>query len=154
MSTRCQIGFYTEKPTKKTIKEPEALIYRHSDGYPDTENGVLECILPFLKWWKTARGISDTEYISARLLQYMANKYDQQTIEIEKEFKTEKSEVNLTGTLGHGISKHFHYDIEYYYAIYPDMLEVYDVKHKCLDKKNHKYDWDNPIFKLIKTIEI
>jgi hypothetical protein len=35
MSTRCQIGFYPEKPTKDTLQNPDALIYKHSDGYPE-----------------------------------------------------------------------------------------------------------------------
>jgi len=34
----------------------------------------------------------------------------------------------FTGTLGHGISKEFHSDIEFYYRIYPNIVEVYDVK--------------------------
>lgn len=47
MSTRCQIGFYEAE--EKDLDNFEALIYRHSDGYPDTEHGVLAAIVPFLQ---------------------------------------------------------------------------------------------------------
>ncbi len=39
MSTRCQIGFY--EPRQKDLTKFEALIYRHSDGYPDTDCGTV-----------------------------------------------------------------------------------------------------------------
>ena len=78
MSTRCQIGVYENKD--KSLKEFDVLLYRHSDGYPgkadNSEGGVLPEIIPFLKWWKSQRGISDTEYAGARLLQWLCNNYD------------------------------------------------------------------------------
>ena len=78
MSTRCQIGIYENGKAK--FKEFYALLYRHSDGYPGTIDGkkwgVLTDVVPFLRWWKTQRGISDLEYTSARLLQYLCNTYD------------------------------------------------------------------------------
>ena len=128
MSTRCQIGFYESKDSK--IEDPKALIYRHSDGYPGDlpkeEYGVLQDIVPFLRWFKKARGINDTEYVAARLLQWLCNQYDgfvQMTA--PRSFEEDKA---FTGLLGHGICKEFHIDIEYYYRIYPDAVEVYDVK--------------------------
>lgn len=120
MSTRCQIGVYSTRPSKETIKDFEALLYRHSDGYPDTKNGVLNDVVPFLKWWKTERGLDDTEYVSARLLQHLCNLYDKAS--------TYDKPSPFTGTLGHGISRSFHWDIEYYYAVYPDGVDVYDVR--------------------------
>jgi hypothetical protein len=39
MSTRCQIGIYSNE--KSAIDCPDILIYRHSDGYPDTDCGVV-----------------------------------------------------------------------------------------------------------------
>lgn len=112
MSTRSQIGFYKERNSK--LKSWEALIYRHSDGYPE---GVLPDIIPFLRWWKGSRGISDLEYCSARLLQYLCNQYDGTDI-VNKDY---------TGTLGHGICNQFHGDIEYFYFVYPNGVKVYDV---------------------------
>ena len=34
MSTRCQIGFYAQG--NDNLLKPDALLYRHSDGYPGT----------------------------------------------------------------------------------------------------------------------
>lgn len=128
MSTRCQIGFYEEE--EKDLSKFEALLYRHSDGYPDTEYGVVAAVLPFLKWWANGRGVHDFEYCAARLLQYLCNEYDGRTASYRNEansvFAPETPE-EFTGTLGHGISKHFHGDIEYLYAIRPSRVEVYEV---------------------------
>ena len=50
----------------------------------------------------------------------------------------------FTGTLGHGISTGFHGDIEYFYAIHPDKLEVYKVPH----------DENCATWKVVKTIKL
>jgi hypothetical protein len=143
MSTRSQLGFYRKEPAKATLKKWEALIYRHSDGYPDA---VLPDIIPFLKWWKSKRGITDLEYCSARLLQYLCNEYDNHSKEFEKKIgKTALSnDGDYTGIYGHGICKAFHGDIEYYYAIYPNKVQIYSVG---FDKKEK--DW-----KLLITIDL
>lgn len=148
MSTRCQIGFYSKKEQK--IDDFEALIYRHSDGYPGkpdgTEYGVLEDIMPFLNWFAGARGISGVEYVSARLLQYLCNQYDGDKEAQIKEYSHTASQVSLefTGSLGHGICNDFHGDIEYFYKIYPNAVEVYETEWDSKPK-----DW-----KLIETHQI
>lgn len=141
MSTRCQIGVY--RKDEKDLNKWEALIYRRSDGYPE---GVLPDIIPFLKWFKTARGISDTEYVSARLLQWLTNEYDGVTAEIQKELKTtlpqhlsNDTTSGYTGTLGFGICKDFHGDIEYFYAVYPNGVRVYEVTYS--EKKQDPSKW-------------
>lgn len=123
MSTRSQIGIYQNN--KKPLTEFEALLYRHSDGYP---SGVLPDIMPFLSWWSKNRGIDDTEYVSARLLQYLCNKHDEQSKELAKKYPMVSEEYSdeFTGTLGYGICKQFHWDIEYFYAISPEGVRVYD----------------------------
>jgi len=100
MSTRCQIGFYESKPTD--LNKWEALIYRHSDGYPDTEHGVIATILPILADFNTNRGLEDSEYASAWLVAQLKTDY-----------------LNI------GISKDFHWDIRYFYAVYPSQVDVY-----------------------------
>lgn len=120
MSTRCQIGVYNKKEDK--FEDFQALIYRHADGYPSE---VLPEIEKFLKDWKERRGIEDAEYCGARLLQYLCNNKDL-----------------FTGTLGYGICNNFHEDIEYFYKIYPDAIEVY----KC------EFDSKPESWKLIETI--
>ena len=139
MSTRSQIGFYKNKETP--IDKFEALLYRHSDGYPA---GVLPDILPFLSWWRKARGIGDLEYCSARLLQYLCNEYDKHSREIGEK-------IEFTGTLGHGVCKILHGDIEYFYKIYPNKVEVYDVPFQS--EEESEKDWFGN-WKLIHTIDL
>ena len=145
MSTRCQIAFYDDED-EKDLSKFNALIYRHSDGYPEGENGVLHDILPFLKWFKKERGLEDMEYTSARLLQWLCNVYDKET----KDYEEEKGEAGYTGILGHGISKDFHWDIAYLYAIYCDRIDIYEIG--GVDMKNEK--GINELSKKIKTIKI
>lgn len=128
MSTRCQIAFVEFQGAD--IDSPQALIYRHSDGYP---SGVLPDIMPFLGWWNERRGVNDIEYCSARLLQYLCNKYDGYRLEMSKEFKHLKDDIEeqkgFTGELGHGICKGYHSDIEYLYVIHPQGVDVFEVPH-------------------------
>lgn len=126
MSTRCNIGFYDQKPASDELdSKVEAMIYRHSDGYPE---GVLSEIMPFLKEWDTKRGMSDTEYTAARLLAYLCDLHK--------------------GELGYGISKERHRDIAFYYAVYPTedfggFVDCYAVENKwcendtCRDRHQH-----------------
>ena len=143
MSTRCQIAFYEEEP--KELSKPKVLLYRHSDGYPE---GVVPDIKPFLEWWeREGRGIRDIEYVSARLLQYLCNKYDGHSEELRKENNWGKEEKGFTGETGYGICKDFHRDIEYLYVVYPSVLKVYEVQ---------GFDWEDidSAVKLIETIKI
>jgi hypothetical protein len=124
MSTRAQIGFYDQplsgSPDMATV-EAEPLIYRHSDGYPgsQTEGGVLPEILPFLKWFTAERGW-DAEYLSARLLGYLIREHDTAMV---------KYAISAFGGLtGFGISKGIHGDIEYFYAVSPNLVQVYTMR--------------------------
>ena len=119
MSTRCQIAFY-EKDAE--LSNPKVILYRHSDGYPSS---VLTEMMPFLAWFSR---VSDIEYTSARLLQYLTNLYDQYTVSWDSTSEEEKETTKKwTGVLGYGISKAFHWDIEYIYAIKADCVEVHSV---------------------------
>lgn len=158
MSTRCQIAFY-EDEKQKDLSKFDALIYRHSDGYPGSidkdkkkEWGVLADIIPFLIWFKAQRGLSDTEYTSARLLQYLCNEYDKGMEDVELKIQEGKAKAKMvyTGVLGHGICKDFHGDIEYLYAIYPDRVEVYETTEWNLEKAKDI----NTKTKKIKTIKL
>tara|TARA_Y100000310_G_C20020129_1_gene506993 strand:- start:3 stop:359 length:357 start_codon:yes stop_codon:yes gene_type:complete len=101
MSTRCQIGFY--EPDTENLQNFEALIYRHSDGYPDSEHGVIATIKPILDDFNKNRGLDDMEYASAWLVAKLKDDY-----------------LNI------GISKAFHGDIEYFYAVYPNRMDIYE----------------------------
>lgn len=101
MSTRSQIGFYEEG--QEDLNKFEALIYRHWDGYPE---GVLPDIFPILKHFNENRGLRDIEYASAWLVRELKG-----------------------GLLNVGICKAFHWDIEFFYAIYPNgEIKVYDTE--------------------------
>lgn len=159
MSTRCHIGFYEND--EKNLDNFKALLYRHSDGYPDTKHGVLEAIVPFLEWFSKSRGIDDIEYCSARLLQFLCNRYDRHNVEFRREqvannnvpvlprviegYKKEADEIEKwTGTLGYGISNQIHGDIDYFYAVRPQSLEVYSVSYGDLPQ-SEKYHLEQTI---------
>lgn len=99
MSTRCQLGFFQEG--ERDLNRWEALIYRHWDGNPES---VLPTILPILRDFNENRGLSDIEYASAWLVAKLKENY-----------------LNI------GICKDFHGDIEWFYAVYPDKVVVYQV---------------------------
>ena len=99
MSTRSQIGFYEKG--EKDLNKWEALIFRHWDGDPET---VLKDIVPILKDFNKNRGLDDVEYASAWLVAKLKDDY-----------------LNI------GICRMFHTDIEFFYAVYPDKLVVYQV---------------------------
>jgi hypothetical protein len=109
MSTRCQIGFY--ESTEQTLAKPSALIYRHSDGYPDTEYGVVAQLLPWAKAFEKKRGLSDAEYAAARGLIALVQAAD-----------------TLYACIGYGIcgDHELHGDIQYYYRVDPSGISVYD----------------------------
>lgn len=109
MSTRCQIGFYHSKD--QPLDPPDALFYRHSDGYPDSEHGVVEQLMPFLKTFHASRGLGDAEYAAARALVHL--------IKVSRP----------NDDLGYGIDgpNGLHGDIEYFYRVDPSGLTVYAV---------------------------
>jgi hypothetical protein len=98
MSTRCHIAFVAD--ADQPLAYPSALIYRHSDGYPDTPHGVLAHLFPFLRDFDRSRGLTDTEYLSARCLCHL---------------------VVASGSsdhyLGYGISDSYHQDIDFLYVV-------------------------------------
>lgn len=101
MATRCQIGFYRKEPkTDKDLDNHEALLYQHYDGYPEN---VIRKIMPVLKDFDEHTGLSDIEYASAWLIARLKTDY-----------------------LSMGISKNFHFDIQYYYAVYKEGVKVYE----------------------------
>lgn len=119
MATRSQVGFYNTEP--KTDEELEknwrVLVYRHWDGYPD---GVLPELLPIVRDFHKNRGLSDAEYAGAWLVAKWKDDY-----------------LNI------GISKGFHSDIEYFYAVSPTSVKVYEANM-----------WDSFKVKLVDTINI
>jgi len=125
MSTRAQLAVYESEEAK--IENAEVYIYRHSDGYPGTkdgeESGVLPDIIPFLKTFDKFRGIGDTSYCTARLIQHLTNQYDG---------AASGGEQSVFAFIGFGVDRGgtggLHGDIDYFYHISPTAIKVYEVK--------------------------
>src|SRR5262249_4605003 len=111
MSTRCQIGFY-ETPTQ-ALDQPSALLYRHSDGYPDGTHGVLAALLPWAEDFAARRGLADTEYATARALVALIR---------QQGLLDEVLSYGVCGDLA------LHGDIEYFYRVDPAAITVYDAR--------------------------
>lgn len=119
MSTRCQIAIYEKDDSE--VKDFTALIYRHSDGYPEA---VWKEIIDIVSRFINIRGY-DAEYLAARLLQHLCNNYDKDMIDIRKEMKSlETADIEV---LGYGICNDFHWDIEYLYKIFPKEIQCLKV---------------------------
>jgi len=133
MSTRCQIGFY--KSATQPLNKPEALIYRHPDGYPgkpdgekDTADwGVLSDLVPFCREFQVHRGMDDIPYLACRTLERLMLEHG-----------------TRDQYLSYGISNPndgLHGDEAYYYAVSPGLVRVW------------KTGWDQDLAKLGKPLK-
>jgi len=122
MSTRAQIGFYDTDDHK--ISGWDALVYKHSDGYPE---GVLPLLQDFCRMFNKNRGLSDSEYAAARYVTALCNQREKDLMEWRKESPHAFPKGDKPDLLGVGISKDFHGDIEYFYAVSPHRIAVYSV---------------------------
>jgi hypothetical protein len=95
MSTRCMIE----------VEGCKAKLYRHSDGYPDGQWGVLATLVPFVNKFLKVRGW-DPEYLLARIAQDQMNGHDEHT-----------KEHDGTDVLGFGLDTSYHFDLEYVYRV-------------------------------------
>jgi hypothetical protein len=57
------------------VKGSEVEMYRHSDGYPEGEHGVLAFLTPLVADFMADRGY-DPSYFVARMVQAACNQYD------------------------------------------------------------------------------
>jgi hypothetical protein len=106
MSTRCIINFGTDK------KNPDAKVYRHSDGYP---TGILPDLQKFfgdvIKQTKDTR-FNDPNYLAAKYVVWQAHKYAKK---LNEKFEYEPSEMlDFTGV---GICQKNPDDIDYEYFV-------------------------------------
>lgn len=107
MGTRCQIQ----------IEGNKALLYIHSDGYPD---GILPTLLPFVEKFVKGRG-DDPEYMLARMTQEFTNDSDQCAEEFRKKMAEKPGLLSNMpkerSLIGFGIDCDIHGDIEYLYLV-------------------------------------
>jgi hypothetical protein len=81
MSTHCTIHFGTD------AYGVEAIIYRHSDGYPESEHGVpatLERFFEAVEEQTNDRRYSDGSYLAAKFLVYQAGVYSRMSPSIHQ----------------------------------------------------------------------
>lgn len=128
MSTRCHIALYEN--TKQPLDKPTVLLYRHSDGYPEGEHGVVKVLKDFCAFFDERRGLGDTEYAGAWLMYYLIDNHVKDMQKYVKERgDAPYSTVPEDGRdcLGHGICKpgENHWDIAYYYRVNPTSIIVY-----------------------------
>jgi hypothetical protein len=110
MSTRSQIRFTEDG-------EAVAVIYRHSDGYPEGPGGVVADLGRFVTWLTgepQPRPVHDLEYLAANWIYW--NKH--RLAEIHE--GAEKLGIGVCPTT----SDHVHGDCEYLYAFDGEILKV------------------------------
>jgi len=174
MSTRCQIEFkeITKYYGKKKSIIERRTIYRHSDGYPNGEYGVIENIREFLNWDKGF----DIEFTPANFIYWNKThtiKHLTTSTELKhltsKEKKQEIEEItDRWSKLGFGIcaNDEFHCDIAYFYELINKVTEikkrkfktelnllVYDVKSERT-KQGFLQPKTRKNLKLIKTVKL
>lgn len=125
MSTRCQILVEGQHGTP-------VYVYRHSDGYPDTEHGVLATLKPlcedFLRW----RGF-DPSYLVAHILadqirihtEHNEEYYRKDSLFADRGDQDKIEEgINMSKYIGFGADTQQHSDIEYLYIVRKTGIEV------------------------------
>lgn len=160
MSTRCQIEFkhinkYLNR--KKPIVERRT-VYRHSDGYPESEHGVISDLKKFLKW-NSGRN-SDIEYQTANFIYWSKRLHEELYFNKnirgkEENPKLKWSDNNTTNMsslhTGFGIcgNDEFHGDIEYFYQVIYEVIETkkneFKRKIKIIPYEVKRENWDKPI---------
>jgi hypothetical protein len=123
MSTRCHVAVY-ENEEKAKKGQHHALLYKHSDGYPE---GILPILEGICQKFQERRGMGDTEYLSAWVLWALVN----DSVENMKKWHKEDGIGPEDGIecLGFGVCSVIHTDIAYFYKIYPGMIEVFSTSH-------------------------
>lgn len=157
MSTRCQIEFkhiYQRLKKKKPIVERRT-IYRHSDGYPE---GVVPDLQEFYKWNLGRNG--DIEYQVANFIYWSKRWYEEHYF--NKDYNGKIKNVNAKWHnlnkecpdnlhIGFGVCENdeFHGDIEYFYELIREEVQVDEVKFSTktylLVYKVESKDYSKPI---------
>lgn len=128
MSTPCQIGVYENN---KRI----ALIYSHSDGYPDGKYGILNILKPLVNDFIKNRGYYNAVYLSAQIVFRLIE--NSRNYMIQQNCFDDKSKY-----LGFGISQNI-VDIEYFYKIDEFGIDVFETQDP----------WNQCTWKILKTIK-
>ena len=129
MSTRCHIIVEDPQYGDKTI------LYRHNDGYPDGQHGVLASLVPFVARFMKHRGF-DACYLGAQIIcdqinrsrEYMRRHYEESADEAKSDdlrnYYRERAAAQENDFLGFGISGEIHGDVEFIYRVTPEGISV------------------------------
>lgn len=126
MSTRAQI---------KVDGIDNVYVYKHSDGYPDGEHGVLAWLVPYVTKFLNNRGWDD-EFLLARIM-YEGMKIDEAAQAEYRSSNNSKLNTRLNAIYdftGWGIGPEIHGDTEYLYVVKEDSIEV----QHCYEDKTDK----------------
>jgi hypothetical protein len=104
MSTRCQIKLNTKSLDKSDKSFGKIYLYRHSDGYPEGEHGVLSKLSDLTTEFIANRGY-DPEYLLAQICMRFFEPYNETKSAPSWKF------------CGFGVSLSKHGDIEYLYEV-------------------------------------
>ncbi len=107
MSTRCTTHFTSGKKT------PEAIIYRHSDGYPEGAGLDLLDFLQQCSKLKDSR-LTDPSYLAAKYVVYLAGMFHEIAMEFPSVYGESDSPLNF---LSVGVCQKDPTDIEYRYVV-------------------------------------
>ncbi len=128
MSTRCQI----------IVEGCSAVLYRHSDGYPDGPSGVLADLLPLVKRFRAVRG-DDPDYLCAQILHGMVAAHHRWANKAKKDWAKRgdkfSEECRYIGYGVEALEGGLHGDLEYLYIVKSDHVEVRGV---------NRLFWDSP----------
>jgi len=109
MSTRATVHFCYSN------KHPEAIIYRHSDGYPEGLGKDLETFFDDVKAQTNDTRFTDPCYLAAKFVVWQADKYAVKYDWSAKEPKATKA--NMLDFLSVGVVMKDPGDIEYRYIV-------------------------------------
>lgn len=136
MSTRCHI--IVEDPSYGD----QTILYRHSDGYPDGEHGVLASLVPFVARFMKHRGFFDACFLGAQIIcdqinryrEYMRASLQRRVDRLRAEGNGDdhwlvKADLDMLANvdndfLGFGISNEIHGDVEFIYRVTPEGIHV------------------------------
>lgn len=134
MSTRCQV-IVADKDGYHS-----AIIYRHSDGYPDDKFGVLAHLLPVCDKMYKMRRYHDPEYLTAHIISTFISIATADTKKLIKTLQREAKKANSSMSaaevasfersayLGFGVrgfdGENLQGDIAFLYVVQPDHVEV------------------------------
>ncbi len=121
MSVRGQIGFYSNN--EMCLENYNILLYIHRNSTPEY---VIPIIGSVLENKSKYRNYINYEYLSAWILYEFMSKRVKLNLEKDKYIVgIENDGIPAKDFLGFGISDRIHVDIEYFYCIFPNRIDIF-----------------------------